>query len=64
MKLVANKKINEESAPIKFTKKQLLKSKRYTYRQDALNALLKEGTSYSFDEVDKILEKFYKGGNK
>lgn len=64
---MANKKVkekNEEVATFKFTKKQLLKSKKYVNRQDVLNALLKDDKAYSFEEVDNILEKFYKGGNK
>lgn len=48
----------------KFTKVQLIKSKKYMNRRDALNALLKDDIKYSFDEVDEILEKFYKGGSK
>lgn len=47
-----------------FTKAQLLKSKKYINRRDALNALLKDDKKYSFTEVDEILEKFYKGGGK
>ncbi|WP_176481820.1 hypothetical protein [Paucisalibacillus globulus] len=58
---MANKKTEEVAS---FTKQQLLKSKKYAHRQDALNALLKDDKSYSFDEVDKILDKFYKGGSK
>ena len=48
----------------KFTKAQLIKSNKYFNRRDALNALLKDDKQYSFDDVDEMLEKFYKGGNK
>ena len=54
----------EEVAPFQFTKNQLLKSNKYVDRRDALNALLKEDETYTFSQVDKILENFYKGGNK
>lgn len=57
-------KVINEVAPIKFTKKQLLKSKKYVDRRDALNALLKNDKVYSFAQVDEILKKFFKGGNK
>jgi len=51
-------------APFQFTKNQLLKSNKYVDRRDALNALLKADETYTFSQVDKILENFYKGGNK
>lgn len=45
-----------------FTKEQLVQSKKYVHRRDALNALLDGGKTYSFTEVDGILKKFDKGG--
>lgn len=54
----------EKVAPFKFSKKQLLKSNKYVGRRDALNVLLKDDETYSFAQVDEILEKFYKGGKK
>lgn len=45
-----------------FTKDQLVQSKKYVQRRDALNALLDGGKSYSFDEADNILKQFYEGG--
>ena len=45
-----------------FTKDQLVQSKKYVHRRDALNALLDGGKSYSFDEVDNILKQFDEGG--
>jgi len=45
-----------------FTKGQLVKSKKYVHRRDALNALLENGKTYSFANVDGILKKFDKGG--
>lgn len=47
----------------KFSKEQLVKSQRYIHRRDALNALLVEDKTYSFAQVDDILNKFDKGGN-
>ncbi|MFA1738440.1 hypothetical protein [Lysinibacillus fusiformis] len=45
-----------------FTKEQLVKSKKYVHRRDALNALLKDNKPYSFIEVDGILKQFDEGG--
>lgn len=45
-----------------FSKAQLVRSRRYINRRDALNALLKDGKTYSLAEVDEILKKF-EGGN-
>jgi hypothetical protein len=47
-----------------FTKARLLKSKKYFGRRDALSALLKDDKTYTHDDVQQILEKFYKGGSK
>ena len=46
-----------------FTKTQLVTSRKYIHRRDALNALLKGDEQYSFAQVDEILTKFNKGGN-
>lgn len=45
-----------------FTKEQLVKSKKYVHRRDALNALLEDNKPYTFDEVDGILKQFDEGG--
>lgn len=47
----------------KFSKEQLVKSQRYVHRRDALNALLADDKTYSFAQVNDILNKFDKGGN-
>lgn len=44
---------------ITFTKEQLVKSKTYMDRRDALTVLLEDGKEYSKDEVNKILDGFY-----
>lgn len=51
------------AASPKFSKEQLVKSQRYVHRRDALNALLVDDKTYSFTQVDDILNKFDKGGN-
>ncbi|WP_418302341.1 hypothetical protein [Lysinibacillus fusiformis] len=45
-----------------FTKDQLVKSKKYVHRRDALNALLVDNKPYSFTELDSILKQFDEGG--
>lgn len=48
-----------------FTKSQIVKSEKYGHRQDALNALLDDKSTYTSAEVDNILKKFEgKGGRK
>lgn len=44
-----------------FTKKQILASKKYENRRDALGAILSDNGSYSQKQVDSLLEKFMKG---
>lgn len=56
------KEILEDSLPT-FTKEQLVQSKKYLHRRDALNALLENGKAYSFAHVDNILKIFDEGGN-
>lgn len=47
------------SEVIRFTKEQLIKSKSYMDRRDALTVLLEGGKEYSKDEVNEILDGFY-----
>lgn len=44
-----------------YFKESLLKSKRYSNRKDALSFLLEDGESYTFEQVDKILDDYMKG---
>lgn len=44
-----------------YFKESLLKSKRYSNRRDALSFLLEDGESYTFEQVDKILDDYMKG---
>ena len=52
------KEIQQES---KFTKEQILASKKYSNRRDALVAILYDNKSYTLEQVDSLLEKFMKG---
>ncbi|HBE9110475.1 TPA: hypothetical protein KNH21_003798, partial [Clostridioides difficile] len=45
----------------KFTKEQIVNSKKYINRKDLLNAILKENELYSFSEVEEIINSFMKG---
>lgn len=44
-----------------FTKEQIVSSQRYMYMKDAINVVLKDGGSYSLDQVDDLIEQFMKG---
>ena len=56
------KEVLADSLPT-FSKEQLVQSKKYLHRRDALNALLENGKAYSFAQVDDILKNFDEGGN-
>jgi len=63
---VASKKkavveVQEEPKKIRFTKAQLVSSKKYRDRKDLLNVLLKDDATYGFDDVDELIEQFMKG---
>lgn len=44
-----------------FAKEQIVGAKKYENDIDVINALLKDGESYTLAEVDKIIENFKKG---
>lgn len=46
----------------KYSKEQLLKSKKYSNRKDLLEVLLDSTKEYSFTEVDAEIDKFMKRG--
>ena len=48
----------------RWTKSQLLQAERYAHQKDAVAALLKDGETYTVQEVDKIIGKYMKGGAK
>lgn len=41
-----------------FGKKKILTLKRYAGRRDLLSVLLKDGETYTLDQVDGLIEKF------
>lgn len=51
----------KETIETKFTKEQLLKSKKYADRKDIVSVLLKGDQLYSFEEVDGLVKKYMKG---
>lgn len=55
---MAKKKIEEE---YKFSKKQLISSKKYKKDRDIILAILDDSKKYSFDEVDEKIDNFMKG---
>ncbi|ENZ9423156.1 TPA: hypothetical protein ACMVLN_003559 [Clostridioides difficile] len=54
-------KILSKEDDYKFTKEQIVNSKKYVNRKDLLNAILKENELYSFSEVEDRINKFMKG---
>lgn len=55
--MAARKKKDE----YKFTKDQLVKSKRYIEYRDILEAILEKDEVHSFSEVDEKIDNFLKG---
>ena len=47
-----------------FTKEQFLNSKSYRQHQDFLNAALDDKKTYTKEQVNDIINKFYKKGGK
>ena len=58
--IILNKTLSKED-DYKFTKEQIVNSKKYVNRKDLLNAILKENELYSFLEVEEIINNFMKG---
>lgn len=46
---------------LKFSKKQFVESRRFAKRKDLVNALLKEGETYSIIEVETLIKNFLYG---
>lgn len=61
MKSKVSKKEKNEETEIKFTKKQIIESKKYRFYIDLLNYKLENDEQYSFKEIDEIVKKFKKG---
>ena len=51
----------EPGVAVRYTKEQLVNSKRYRGKKDMINALLKPGKAFTMAEADELLEKFMKG---
>lgn len=51
----------EQAVEPVFTKQQLIKSKRFENRRDALNALLDDSKSYTINQAQAVIDKFMKG---
>lgn len=47
---------------ISYTKTQIYNSKRYMNKKDIVTVMLKDDEKYTFDQVDKLIEQFLKGG--
>ncbi|HFL3240307.1 TPA: hypothetical protein ACG3KC_003341 [Clostridioides difficile] len=58
--IILNKTLSK-GTDYKFTKEQIVNSKKYINRKDLLNAILKENELYSFSEVEDRINKFMKG---
>ena len=48
--------------PVLYTKAQIYKAKRYMNRKDIITVMLEDDKRYTFDQVDKLIEQFLKGG--
>lgn len=55
------KKENEtKKEDVKFTKEQILKSKKFKNRVDLIRVILQDNKSYTLEEVEKEIDKFMK----
>ena len=53
--------MKKEAKPeVVFSKKQILDSKRYADKKDLITVLLDDSKSYSFEQVDSVIDKFMK----
>lgn len=51
----------KDATDSRYTKQQILKSKKYLSKQDLINALLKDNEQYTLSEVDSLIDSFMKG---
>ena len=56
-------KVQDEAikAEHKFSKEQIVTSKRFRHRRDMLTAILNDGEQYTLADVDELIEKYMKG---
>lgn len=59
--MAKKKEQTTETVPV-FTKEQFLKSKTFSQYKDLLNAVLDDKKTYSKEQVNKIINKFYGKG--
>ena len=50
-----------QTAKQQFSKEQIVASVRYRGQQDLVDALLEDGKQYTFETVDKLIERYRKG---
>jgi len=50
-----------DSIEVKFSKSQLVESKRFSGLKDLLNTILEDGKEYTLDEVVSKVDKYMKG---
>ena len=56
-----HKKENEtKKEDVKFTKEQILQSKKFKNRIDVIKVILQDNKSYTLEEVQKEIDKFMK----
>lgn len=60
--MAVKKSVEVEVKEVKFTKEQILKSKKYRDKRDLINALLVNSRPYALSNVDKMIEEFMKEG--
>lgn len=54
-------KNNEETAVTKYSKEQIIESKKFKSRVDVLKVILDENKTYTIAEVENEINKFMKG---
>lgn len=52
---------NIQQNVVLYSKEQILNSKRYSNRRDALGVILADDKMYTKEDVDSLLEQFMKG---
>ncbi|SES68605.1 hypothetical protein [[Clostridium] polysaccharolyticum] len=52
--------MDKKSKETKFTKEQILNSKRYESKKDLVNAVLDDNGSFSLSEVEKLINDYLK----
>ena len=61
-KIIENEVAEVVETPVLYTKAQIYKAKRYMNQKDIITVMLEEDKRYTFDQVDKLIEQFLKGG--